>query len=89
MLFVFVQMRLHFFFNAKRLRPSEMLEMQRMVRSCCPVALTDLNTGDVKVKSWTLHHIAITNSVWCMAYKGGVGLGAYLAQKSCNSIAMG
>jgi len=38
---------------------------------------------------WPLHNIAITNSVWCMAYTGGVGWGAYIAQKSWNSIAMG
>jgi len=29
---------------------------------------------------WPLHNIAITNIVWCIAYKPGVGGGAYLAQ---------
>ena len=29
------------------------------------------------------------DSVWYMAYTGGVGWGAYIAQKSCNSIAIG
>lgn len=43
------QMRLHFHVNAKRLRPTEMFEMQRMIRQCCPAALADLDTGDVKI----------------------------------------
>lgn len=43
------QMRLHFYFNAKRLRPSEMLELQRIVRQKCPAALSDLQTGDIKI----------------------------------------
>jgi len=40
---------------------------------------------------WPVHNIAITNSVWCMAYKGGGGGGGggYIAQKACNSIALG
>jgi len=40
--------------------------------------------------SWPLHDIAITNIVWCMAYNRGVGgVGGYIAQWSCNSIAIG
>ena len=38
---------------------------------------------------WLLHDIAITNIVWCIAYKGGVGGGVYIAQWWCNSIAIG
>ena len=30
--------------------------------------------------AWPLHDIAITNIVWCMAYKGGVGGMPYIAQ---------
>jgi len=37
----------------------------------------------------TLHDIAITNMVCCLAYKRGVGGRAYIAQWSCNSIAIG
>jgi len=37
---------------------------------------------------WPLHGIAITNVVWCMAYKRGVGGGSYIAQWSCNRIAI-
>jgi len=37
---------------------------------------------------WPSQDIAITNSVWYMAYKGWVGWGAYIAQKSCTSIAI-
>ena len=29
---------------------------------------------------WTLHDIAITNIVWCIAYKRGVGGASYIAQ---------
>jgi len=36
-----------------------------------------------------LHDIAMTNSVRCIADKGGVGGGAYIAQYSCNRIAIG
>ena len=43
------QMRLLFWFNAKRLRSSEMLEVQRMVKKCCPAALVPLNSGDIKI----------------------------------------
>ena len=39
--------------------------------------------------SWPLQDIAITNIVWWMAYKRGVAGGAYIAQWSCNSIAIG
>ena len=39
--------------------------------------------------SQPLHDIAITNIVWCMAYKKDVGRRAYIAQWSCNSIAIG
>jgi len=28
----------------------------------------------LRVTAWPLHNIAITNSEWCMAYKGGGGL---------------
>jgi len=38
---------------------------------------------------WPLHDIAIANIVWCMAFKGGVGGGACIAQWSCNSIELG
>ena len=38
--------------------------------------------------TWPLHDIAITNIVWCMPYKGGVGGRAYIAQWSCNSNAI-
>ena len=37
---------------------------------------------------WPLHDIAITNIVWCVEYKRAVGEGAYIAQWSCNSIAI-
>ena len=30
--------------------------------------------------TWPLHDIAITNIVWCTAYKRGVGGGSYIAQ---------
>jgi len=30
----------------------------------------------------------ITNIVWCMAYKGRVGVGSYMSHKSRNSIAV-
>jgi len=30
--------------------------------------------------SWPLHDIAMTNIVWCMTYKGGVGGASYIAQ---------
>jgi len=43
------------------------------------------STGD----PWPLHDIAITNISWCMAQKGAVGKRAYIAQWSCNSIAIG
>lgn len=49
------QMRLQFHGNAKRLRPTEMLEMQRLVRQCCPAALSDIHTGDVKIDVDALH----------------------------------
>ena len=39
-------------------------------------------------ESWPLHDIAITNIVWCIAYKGRVGGGAYIAQWLCISIAI-
>jgi len=32
--------------------------------------------------------IVITNIVWCMAYKGRVGVGSYMSHKSRNSIAV-
>ena len=38
---------------------------------------------------WPLHDIVITNNVWAMSYKRGVGGGAYIAQWACNSIAIG
>jgi len=61
------------------------------IYSCATQLLT--STSDPvqswPVRSWPLHNIAVTNSVWCMAYKGGVGWGAYIAQKLCNSITMG
>jgi len=37
---------------------------------------------------WSLHDIAIANIVWCMAFKGGVGGGACIAQWLCSSIAI-
>ena len=37
---------------------------------------------------WPLHDIAITNIVQCIAYTGGVGGASYLAQQTCNSIAI-
>jgi len=39
--------------------------------------------------SWPLHDIAIINIVGCMAYKGRVGSGAFIAQWACDSIAIG
>jgi len=41
------------------------------------------------VGTWLLHDMAITNIVWCMAYNRGVGGRLYIAQWSCNSIAVG
>jgi len=36
-----------------------------------------------------LHDIAITNIVWCVAYKRGSGrVGGRILRKSCNSIAI-
>jgi len=36
---------------------------------------------------WPSHGIAITNSVWCMAYKGGGGVYcAMVAQEYCNRV---
>jgi len=37
---------------------------------------------------WPIHDIAIINIIWCMAYKGRVGGGAYIAQWACNSTAI-
>ena len=37
----------------------------------------------------TLHEVVIANIAWDMAYKRGVTAGAYIAQWSCNSIAIG
>ena len=37
-------------------------------------------------RGWPLHDIAGTNIVRCMAYKKGVGGGAYIAQWSCNRV---
>jgi len=48
-----------------------------------------MKEGRVWVRDWPLHDIAITNIVWCMAYKGSVGGGAYLAQWARDSIAIG
>jgi len=31
-------------------------------------------------EAWPLHNIASTDIVWCMAFKGGVGRGACIAQ---------
>jgi len=39
--------------------------------------------------SLPLHDVTITTVVWCMAYKRGVGAGAYIAKWACNSIAIG
>jgi len=36
---------------------------------------------------WPLHDIAITNIVWCMAYKRGVRGASYIAQSTYNRIA--
>ena len=45
--------------------------------------------GGWGVRGWPSRNIAITNVVWCVAYKRGVGGGAYIAQWSCNSIPIG
>ena len=37
---------------------------------------------------WPLQEIADTHSVWCMAFKKGVGGGSCIAQSPCSSIAM-
>jgi len=39
--------------------------------------LTRIGNG---VKHWLLHDIAIANTVWCMAYKRGVGGASYTAE---------
>jgi len=38
---------------------------------------------------WHSHDIAITDIVWCMAYKGGVSRRVYIAQWSRKSNAIG
>jgi len=38
------------------------------------------------IHPWPLHGIAITNIVWCMAYKSGVGGVSYIAQQTRNSM---
>ena len=42
-----------------------------------------------RTATWPLHDIAISNIVWCMAFKGRVGGRACIAQWLCNSIAIG
>ena len=39
-----------------------------------------------QARVWPLHDFDITHISWCMAYRGGVGGGAYSAQRPCNSI---
>jgi len=53
---------------------------------CTPSARVD-NFSIRKANEGLL--IAITNIVWCIAYNRGVGGKAYIAQWSCNSIAVG
>ena len=43
---------------------------------------------DKKYRGGGLHDIAIANIVWCMAYTRGVGGASYIAQWTCNSIAI-
>ena len=38
--------------------------------------------------TWPLHDIAITNIVWCMAHKRGVGGRSCVSQSDCSSIAI-
>jgi len=54
-------------------------------RDVTPFMLRRVN----ELTGWPLHDIAITNIVWFAAYKRGVGKRAYIAQWSCNSIAIG
>jgi len=43
-----------------------------------------------RIRVWPSQDIVIANIVWYMAYKEGVGWGAYIAHaKACNSIATG
>jgi len=39
-------------------------------------------------RTWPLHDIVITNIIWCISQKRGVGVGSYIAQSSCDSIAI-
>ena len=64
------------------------LEADRVFHVCLansPMAVFEV----LRDSGWSLQDIAITDIVWCMAYKGRVGWGAYIAQKPCNSIAIG
>jgi len=62
--------------------------------SCCPGVERCLSgvyesSSRPCATSWPLQDIAITNMVWCMAYRGEGRWGACIAQWTCNSIAMG
>jgi len=57
--------------------------------SCEAVAEKPCGARGGEGGGWALHDIAITNTIWCTAYKRGVGKRAYIAQWSCNSIAIG
>jgi len=59
------------------------------VTGCGNARITTNATGVSITAPWPLHDIAIINVVWCMAYKGRVGDGAYVAQWACDSIAIG
>jgi len=39
-------------------------------------------------EDWPLHDIVIANIVWCIAYKGGIGGGAYIAKWACKLIVL-
>jgi len=55
----------------------------------CVVTRVEQARVQQPVGSWPLPDIAIPNIVWCTSYIGGVGEGAYIAQWSCNNIAIG
>jgi len=64
----------------------------RSRRACVFALETDvfaLETGLFALQIKPLHDIAITNFVWCMVQNRGVrGGGSYIAQWTCNSIAI-
>ena len=65
-----------------------------MVGLCPPAlagVLAQLQNRQKRVESgyWPLHDNATTKMVWCTAYKRGGGGGAYIAQWSYTSDALG